>query len=420
MTVAADHVLADPWTCPFCLLLCDGATVRPDAATGALSVEGACDCARRALAAFRATPSAATPEVDGRPTTLDEAVAAAAALLRASRQPLFGGLGTDLAGARALYRLASATGAICDPAGGEALGQSLRTLQDRGQFTTTLAEVRTRADLIVCLPGLPLAQAPNLFDRAGLGDTTQPLAPQRHLVMLGGDADEQAALAALGRRPGVTVEALPLGDPFETVALLSALVAGRGVDAPEALKALAQRLRAARYAVIVGEPARLGPQGALLIEGVNRIVGELNRSTRTAALWLGGGNGAGTVNQVFTWLSGLPLRSRAGPLGLEHEPLCHGAARLLADRAVDSLLWVSCFTPDSVPPETDLPLIVLSHPDLPARGRVFIPVSTPGIGSRGHLFRADGVVLLPLFPIYADTLPTLAEVLGRIGEELKP
>jgi len=419
MTVAADHVLADPWTCPFCLLLCDGAAVRAEAATGALSVEGACDCARRALAAFRATPSAATPEVDGRSTTLDEAVAAAAVLLRASRQPLFGGLGTDVAGARALYRLALATGAICDAAGGEALSQSLRTLQDRGQFTATLAEVRTRADLIVCLPGLPLAQAPDFFERAGVGDTTLPLVPQRHLVMLGGDADEQAALAALGRRPGVTVEALPLGDPFETVALLSALVAGRAASgAPEALKALAQRLRAARYAVIVGEPSRLGPQGALLIEGINRVVGELNRSTRAAALWLGGGNGAGTVNQVFTWLSGLPLRSRAGPLGLEHEPLCHGADRLLADRAVDSLLWVSCFTPDSVPPETDLPLIVLGHPDLPTRGRVFIPVSTPGIGSRGHLFRADGVVMLPLFPIYADTLPTLQDVLGRITEAL--
>ena len=419
MTVAVAPPLADPWTCPFCLLLCDGATVRADAATGALRVEGACDCARRALAAFRATPSAATPEVDGRPASLDEAVAAAAELLRASRQPLFGGLGTDVAGARALYRLAAATGAICDAAGGEALSQSLRTLQDRGQFTTTLAEIHTRADLIVCLPGLPLAQAPDFFERAGVGDATQALAPQRHLVMLGGDADERVALAALGNRPGVTVEALPLGDTFETVALLSALVSGRNVvgESP-ALAALAQRLRAARYAVIVGEPVRLGPQAALLIEGVNRIVGELNRSTRAAALWLGGGNGAGTVNQVFTWLSGLPLRSRAGPLGLEHEPVCHGTARLLADGAVDSLLWVSCFTPESVPPQTDLPLIVLGHPDLPTRGRVFIPVSTPGIGSRGHLFRADGVVLLPLFPIYADTLPTLPEVLGRITEAL--
>ena len=77
------------------------------------------------------------PTVDGQATTLDAALAAAAQLLAASRQPLFAGLGTDVAGARALYPLACATGAICDAAGGAALMHGLRALQDRGQFTTT-------------------------------------------------------------------------------------------------------------------------------------------------------------------------------------------------------------------------------------------------------------------------------------------
>ncbi len=322
------------WTCPFCLLLCDTATVAVDAA-GALSLRGAgCDCARRALAGFNASAAPASPLIDGAPASLEAAIAAAARILQASRQPLFGGLGTDVAGARALYRLASATGAICDAAGGEPLSQSLRVMQDRGQYTTTLAEVRTRADLIVCLQGLPLQQAPTFFDRCGVGEA-QPLAGQRHLVMLGGGDDAAlAALAALGERPGVTVESLPLhrGDVFETVALLAALVAGRAVaSAPQGLRGLSDRLQQARYAVLVGEPGKLPAQGALVIEGINRIVGQLNQRSRAAALWLGGGNGAGSVNQVFSWLSGLPLRSRAGPLGLEHEPQCLAGERLLAD-----------------------------------------------------------------------------------------
>ncbi|WP_077034793.1 formylmethanofuran dehydrogenase [Pelomonas sp. KK5] len=405
MSLADVAARTSPWTCPFCLLLCDGA---------------ACAGARRGLSRFTEAPSSAQPRVDGRAATLDEAVAAAVALLAASRQPLIGGLGTDVAGGRALYRLASACGAIVD--GGEPLAQGLRALQDRGQFTTTLAEVRTRADLIVCLQGLPLAQAPEFFDRVGVGDAEQALAPRRHLVMLGpGDAAEQAVLAELGQRSGVTVEAVAIGDPFDTLARLGALVAGRlPAEADPPLARLAQQLKAARYAVIVGEPARLPGHGALLMEAVNRIVGELNRSTRAAALWLGGGGGVGTVNQVFGWLSGLPLRSRAGPQGLEHEPLCFAGERLLAEGAVDCLLWVSSFEPANEPPETELPLIVLGHPDLAGRGRVSIPVSTPGVGSRGHLFRADGVVLLPLFPLYEDTLPTLAEALQRITEGLAP
>jgi formylmethanofuran dehydrogenase subunit B len=406
------------WTCPFCLLLCDNLSVRASASATLELADGECVSARIGLARFSSTPSAATPLVDGQAVDLADAVAAAVRLLAASRQPLFGGLGTDVAGARAVYRLACETGAICDPAGGDALMQAVRSLQDRGGFTTTLAEVRTRADLIVCLGELPGGEAAEFLARCGLGE--EGLVPQRHVVLLGDGSTAPAALAALGSHRGVTTESIALhGDLFSTVALLSALLARRAVrEVPSPLAALAERLRAARYAVIVGQTDRLPAQGALIIEGVHRIVATLNATTRAGAMWLGGGNGAGTVNQAFTWLSGLPLRSRAGPAGLEHEPLCFGAARLLADAAVDCLLWISSFDAACAPPATSAPLIVLGHPDLASSagrvGSVFIPVSTPGIGSAGHLFRADGGTVLPLVPVYRDTLPMLADVLGSV------
>jgi formylmethanofuran dehydrogenase subunit B len=340
--------------------------------------------------------------------------------LRPSRQPLFGGLGTDVAGARSLYRLACATGAICDAAQGRALTQSLRALQDRGGFTTTLAEVHARADVIVFVGGLGLDHAPLLFDRLGFGDA---VVTQRHVVAIGISAPQQQQLAALGQRQGMRVESLPLhGDLFETVSLLCAAVGQRVPNAPPQIAALAARLRDARYGVFIGAPIDFAAHAALLIETVNRIVGQLNASTRAAALWLGGGNGAATVNQVFTWLSGLPLRSRAGPRGLEHEPLCFDAARLIEDGAVDALLWLSSFDAASAPPQTKLPLIVLGHPKLATlcqrEGSVFIPVSTPGIGSSGHLFRTDGVVLLPLFALHDDGLPSAADVIAQIEQEL--
>ena len=421
-SLAAPPAGAARWTCPFCLLLCDHLSVRVGASGSGLELAGGdCARARAALAGFADRPSAAQAQVGGRACPVDEAVAAAARVLKASRQPLFGGLGTDVAGARALYRLACATGAICDAAQGAAMTQALSALQDRGGFTATLTEVRTRADLIVVLGGLPLEQAPNLFDRLGFGERT---AAPRHLVVVGPSPQDPAELAALAARPNLSVESVPLqGDLFDTVALLAALVDQRHVRAaPARLVALSDRLRAARYGVIVAATGGLPAHGALVIEAVNRIVGSLNLTTRAAALWLGGGNGASTVNQVFAWLSGLPLRSRAGPAGLEHEPVCFDAQRLLADDAVDALLWVSSFDAESLPPPTRLPLVVLGHPALASscrrEGAVFIPVSTPGIGSAGHLFRTDGVVLLPLFPVYADTLATVAELVGRITQEL--
>jgi len=411
------------WTCPFCPLLCDSFQVAIPADQAALALRGS-DCPRagRALQRFSGAPSVATAQIDGEPCDLDSAVAAAAQVLATSRQPLFGGLGTDVAGARALYRLACETGAICDAAQGDALMHGLRALQDRGQFTSTFAELRTRADLIVCLGGSPAVQHPEFFRRCGVGED---LVGARHIVLVGAAAgdDVPATLAKLNGARGVTAEAIDLhGDLFDTAAMLAALVANHAVSAaPAALVALARRLHAAQYAVIVWQNPELPAHGALLVETVNHIVGLLNRSTRAAGFPLGGGNGAATVNQVFSWLSGLPLRSRVGPTGIEHEPLCFDARRLLADGAADALLWLSSFNADALP-SADLPRVVIGHPDLmqhlSASGAghrtVFIPVSTPGIGSSGHLFRADGVVLMPLDAVYADTLPTAASVIWRL------
>jgi formylmethanofuran dehydrogenase subunit B len=392
-----------PWTCPFCPLLCDtfGVDVGPPGTP--LKLAGSdCPRANAALAAFDGSPAVSQPHVDGSACSLDAAVAAAASLLAASHQPLFGGLATDVAGARALYALACETGAICDPTQGRAMMHGLRALQDRGGFSTTLAEVKERAELIVCITGDPTPRYPEFFRRCGAGE-----------------------------RDSLKTEMLPVsGDMFDTVALLAALVADR-VPAddgrvPAELAALSVRLRAARYSVLVYEPARLPAHGALIVEAIQRIVATLNRSTRSASLSLGGGDGAATVNQVFTWLSGLPLRSRAGPLGLEHEPLCFDAGRLLADDAADLLLWVSSYGPEPAPPQTGMPRIVLGHPamrpqaaDASPRRQVFIPVSTPGIGAGGHLFRTDGSVLLPLRPLYDDGLPAVDDVLRRLALAVK-
>ena len=410
-----------PWVCPFCALLCDGFGV--DVQVDALKPTGTdCPRARAGLAQFSSATRGAQPLLDGKPCEPEAAIAAAARLLAASRQPLFGGLGTDVAGARALYPLACLTGAITDPTGGAALMQGVRAVQDRGQFTTTFAEVRTRADVIVFLGGIPSDIAPLIGVRCGIGEAQ---VAARHVAVIGATAADSAALAEWAGA-GVTTDALPLeADLFTTTALLAAQVAGRSGDAaPPSLRALARRLHAARYAVIVGAPSRLPAHGALVIEAVNRIVGTLNATTRAAVLWVGSGAGAATVNQVFTWLSGLPLRSRRGPRGLEHEPLAFDTDRLLGQDDVDAVLWVASFDAHDAPPPSDLPMVVLGHPALAAAcvGRVattvFIPVSTPGIGSGGSLFRTDGDVLMPLVSVRTESLPSVAEVLVKITRAL--
>ncbi|HJV25829.1 MAG TPA: formylmethanofuran dehydrogenase [Aromatoleum sp.] len=401
------------WTCPFCPLSCDGFSV--EAAPRPTLVGSDCPRAAAALSHFAAGPSSATARIDGRPADHQGAVAAAAAILAASRQPLFAGLATDVAGMRALYRLANGCGAILDHANGDALMHSTRALQDRGVFYTTLAEIRNRADLVVCLGTNATDHYPEFFRR------TAPAvdAPERHVVFVGA----RVAASASGLGACTTEEIGLAGDVFDTAALLAARLAGRRLAGSDpAIEALVARMLTARYTVVVWESASLPAHGALVAETIQRIVNTLNRTTRAAAFCLGGGDGGYTANQVTTWLSGLPLRTGVHRRGLVHEPQRYATAQLLAGRTVDALLWVSAFSPELAPPATDLPLVVLGHPGLETAATrpntVFIPVSTPGIGSAGHLFRADGGIVLPLAPIYEDTLPGVAEVAADIAAAL--
>ncbi|MFM0195245.1 formylmethanofuran dehydrogenase [Paraburkholderia strydomiana] len=436
--VPAGSITRD-WTCPFCPLLCDDLAIesRGDAT---LAVQNT-DCPRllQALACYGAAHEQCGASVDGHDVELDTALTHAARILSLARRPLFGGLTTDVAGARALYTLAAGCGAILDHQHGDAMSAATLALQDRGSFFTTLSEVRSRADLLIFFGCQPSRRYPRFFARTIEGTDTA-----RELVFVGCEPDPAASRLANTRVESI----LPDADPFDTLALWSTISDARVPNAfPEdmadaqnskqsldVLQALQARIAAARYTVFVYEPASLpAPHAALLIEALNRIVKASNLKSRAGGLALGGDDGALSVNQTVTWLSGLPLRTRvskpartAGTAPLDHDPYRYRTERLLADGEIDALLWVASFAPPAWPealPE-NLPTIVLGHPALAqtaaarGEGTVFIPVATPGVDSGGHLFRVDSSVVMPLAAARGAPLATVATVAAQLAARI--
>lgn len=410
------------WTCPFCALLCESLVV--DAGPGGGLRGSGCPRANAALAALAPPASAAAAWVDGAAVAISEALDEAARRLTRWQQPLFGGLGTDVAGARALYRLAAHCGAILDAADGASLAHGLRALQDKGQYMATLAEVRVRAALVVCVGTPAVDRFPEFFNRIGMG---QPGSPCRDLVFLGAEAPAPSRYGAPVAGPALAIDTIAgSGDLAADLQQLATAIdrpQQPGIDA--AWVALAQRLHASPYSVLVWEAGRLPWHGALIVEAINRIVGTLNQRTRAGSLSLGGCDGAATVNQTVTWLSGLPLRTRVAAGAMQHEPVVFDAQRLLADRAVDGLLWVHSFDPRRVPPAAPgVPRIVLGPPamvaSLEAADTVFLPVATPGLCAEGHLFRTDGPVALHLPAARDDGLSTVGQLLTALSRRLAP
>jgi formylmethanofuran dehydrogenase subunit B len=452
------------WTCPFCPLLCDDIEAR--VSDDATITAPATDCPRLAdaLKHYGVADLNRAPSIDGQPVALDDALAQTADILARAQRPLFGACATDVAGARSLYTLAAACGAMLDTLHGDALSAATLALQDRGAFFTTLSEVRSRADLLIVFGCTPSQRHPRFYERALAGH-----ARPRTICFVGCEVDPSA-----GGTAHVTCESM-LADaaPHDLLALWSAIAEGRSASAFEkrpaqtrtqaqsqtqaqalqaaktapslpvaaSLAALTERIASASYTAFIYEPAALPqPHAALLIEALHRIVKAINRTSRAGALALGGADGALTANQTVTWLSGFPLRTRvsrpdrpAGTPPLEHDPYRYRTDRLLEARETDALLWVTSFAPHPLPAALDpqVPAIVLGPPALadalahaassaPRRApTVFIPVATPGIDSDGHLFRLDASVVTPLHAARQGTnLPTVAAIAAELAERI--
>lgn len=401
--------------CPFCALACDDLSI--EAAGGTLRVVNTdCPIARHEFA--RPSPTAG-PLVGGAPASLDEALARAAALLAASRLPLFAGLGTDVAGMRAVLALAERTGGIVDHWATRGLMANLRAMQDGGWVTTTLAEVRNRADLVLFVGTDGRATAPRFVERclAPAATLFGPLA--RHLVYLGEGLEPAPGIGAAIARLSCPSERLP-----EAVAILRALVAGHkvGAGAPPgldlaALAELAERLRAARYPVIVWAAHELpGRHPDLAVGSLAALTRELNAKGRAAGLPLAGPDNVIGCNQVCGWQAGVPLRTNFAAGVPDHDPRRWSAQRLLAEGSVDRLVWIASLR-DAPPPLTEVPTVVLLRPGnaLPQAAEVVIPVGVPGLDHEGAVYRTDGVVSLPVRRLRDNALPSVAEALRRLA-----
>ncbi len=419
-------------TCPFCGLACDDLTVEvgPDG----LRVSGT-DCALGLKGFAQATPPPGVQaRIEGRAVDTEQALARAAALLAEARLPLIGGLATDVAGMRAALALADACGAVLDHMGGDGLARNLLVMQDGGWMTTTLTELRNRADLVLLLGTGPLQRFPRLAERClapGAGAPWRPLflgsSSRRELVLLGPweGTDLPAQLRALSPQRMET----PMAHLGQVAGLLRALIADRPLQAesldgiPMAeLRALAVALSRARYAVVLWAAGEWDfPHAELALQGWVELIRDLNHTTRCSALPLGGNDGDLNAHQVCTWQSGLPLRSAFHTGHPRYDPHLYAGRRLLREAEVDVLLWVAGLDPDQGPPETAIPTIVVGHPGLafdtpPA---VFLPTGIPGIDHAGETFRADAVVSLPLRRLRRGPLPPAAQVLGCITARLR-
>ena len=410
--------------CPFCGILCDDLSVSRTA-SGLKVLKIGCD---KAIAGFERNVSGAKPQVSGKDATLTEAIAAAAALISKSRQPIFGGLGTEVEGMRAVMSIADKAGGVVDHALSEGQYRNFRVLQSGGWVMTTLTEARNRADLFIFVGSDIHKLHPRFFERVVTNDASMfsDTPPKRTVVFLGEGLDQSAAK---GARIGDVVSIPCKGERIgEILTAMRAIAKGVPVSGDSIggvprkdIEALVERCKTATYGVMVWAPPSLAfPNADLTVQAAAEFVKDINQHSRFACLSLGGNEGAVSAGAVCAWQSGFPLRISFASGKPDYDIERYSMARMLAAKESDLLIWIASYTPDLSPPDTDVPMVVLGTPGLklarpPA---VFIPVGTPGADHAGLIVRCDNVVSLPLQNLRRSNLPRVRDILTQIEAAL--
>lgn len=418
-------------TCPACGCLCDDVTlvVRDGRIVAA---ERACEKGSQWLLADHQHAEVARACIDGIPASDDAAVRRAVEILAQAKAPIILGLAhTTTESAAAALEIADRIGAVVEVSAGRDALQKLQAVQRVGKVSSTLGEVKNRADVVVFWGIDVVAAYPRHWERYSV-DPRGRFVPEgragRTVIVI--DAEPTAT----AERADVFIK-LAREAQFETLWTLRARVKGVALDADRVAQAtglpiatlddLVARLKGARYgAFFFGEGLGAERGGTANVEAALALVRDLNAHTRFVAHSLGRAGNATGAEAALTWQSGCSGGvdfGRGYPRSLARET---SSVAMLERGEADAALIVAAdanaFLPESTRAQlARIPRIVIAPgaTAMPNAPTVALSCATFGIDAAGTVMRTDGIVL-PLRPPLPARFPSDRQWLEAIAIQL--
>jgi len=424
------------YVCTACGCLCDDLTLTVEGRR-ITRVEPPCPVAAAFFLKERPEPPASAL-VNGKPATLEDALARTAEILQAANAPLiFGCEYATVDAQRAAAALADRLGATIAPTDVLGRSQNHAAIQTLGAVTATLGEVAGRSDLIIYWNCDPAVTHPRHIERIARHPFTTPgdHSAARRVIVVAPERNASTKLAD---------EALTLraGNDLAALAVVRALIAAekpadvkidnedqveRQTGAPLAQWAyLAQRLKLARYAAIFYAPDRANPAGPnAIVQSITELVRDHHRHTRAVALPLGEPGNAPGAAQVLAWQTGFPSAVNFAAGFPQSLPGASTAATLLERAEADAALVIAADPLDTATTSLSasaqahlrqIPTIVLDDQATETAQQAAVAIFTPtfGIETSGEVFRSDNVAL-PLQAAIAPNRPDVETTLDKMA-----
>lgn len=415
MTDTFEHV-----TCTACGCLCDDLVL--EISEGALAgARNACFLSEAEFLPKVEPLGDAAPLVQGAPVELDTAITRAVDVLSKSDAPLIFLAEThSTATYRAACHLADHLGATLDTCPDAHSAAATIALQSAGMSTATLGEVRARSDLVIYWGSDPVTTHPRHLER---------FVENRGAFMPEGRRGRQVIVIDHQRTPTADIadRFIQIGPDcsFELVWTLRALLKGIDCEAASEIVELAEQMKSCRYgALFFGHRLGSSAVGHGAIEGLLRMVRELNAHTRFVAMPMAAPGDVCGAENVLTWQTGFPLAINFAAGYPRYNPNEYSASSLLENREVDAVVLIGSKSVEQLSTAArdrlqNTPFVAIGTlpKELCKLAAVSIPTAVDGIHMAGSCHRMDGVSL-PMQQLAATALPSNEQVLQQIQQAI--
>ncbi len=348
-------------------------------------------------------------EIDGQEAPLDAAIQRAVELLKAAKSPLIYGLSRSTTeGQRAATTLADKLGATIDTTASTGHAPSIIALQQVGESTCTLGEVKNRPDLVIFWGSDPVHTHPRHLERYC------PNTIKRYMIVADVHETDSAKLVD---------EYLPVepGQDWETLWKLRMLLKGKLVAASDNLVSLAARMKACRFGIVFfGTGLTRGPLGHRNVEALLQLVTDLNDHTRFYARRMRRYGDVAGADSVLTWQTGYPFGVNFARGYPRYNPGEFTGPDMLMRNEVDVCVVIGSDTLSDFPPAAianlrKIPVILLDSPGISSLVSANVKFTTAvyGVHRPGTAYRMDEVPI-PLRVLLPTDYPSDGEVLGAI------
>jgi formylmethanofuran dehydrogenase subunit B len=403
--------------CTVCGCVCDDLQVTVEEGRIARTI-GACHLAEPwFLSQNTSFPAAA--QISGVTTDPENAYIRAAELLTAAKYPLIYGLSRSTTeGQRAAVALADRLGATIDTTASTGHAPSIEALQQVGESTSTLGEIKNRADLVIFWGSDPVTTHPRHLERYShepKGRWIPSGRSDRFLVVV----DEEETETAKKADQFILIQE---GKHWEALWTLRMLVRGLEIPgAPSQLRELAVRVKACRCGVIFfGSGLTNDRLAHRTIEALLQLATDVNEYTRFYVRRMRRYGDVAGADSVLAWQTGYPFgvnMSRGYP---RYNPGEFTGPDMLSRGEIDVCLLVGSETAADFPATAldhlrRIPVIVLDSPGIesPVPASVKFRTAVYGIHRPGTAYRMDEVPV-PLRVLLPTDYPSDSEVLNEL------